>query len=522
MKVSYNLIDEPWITCRMPDGGPREFGLCEVLGQAHTIEEIQAQTPLVAVSLLRLLVGLVHRIQGGPATVGEWGAMWDRGHFDLAGVEGYLSSWRHRFDLFDKEFPFMQVGGFHIVDGSGSPKAPATTALLAHEAATGNNATLFDHACDESPVLLPAAQAARRLVAHQFYAIGGGKGGTSDRFGEHPYLSSGPLVGGVVLVPIGRTLFHTIMLNLILPGFHKVSATNDDAPSWEWEHFPAPGKWQAGGYLSQLTYPSRYCRLMRPAEASASTPQTAVTGVYTAQALTPDNAVVSPWMASRQLKDGSVVPVAMRVDRLLWRDAHVFFSQPRIAGSRLDGRPAVIRQLELLLTRVDDVSAVAIDAFGLANDKAKLLAWRRESFRLPAAMLEDEELRHLLDEAVQRAEEIGTHVVSTLKPLAKVALFNDAGYRATGREHDRLVSAIEPNPFWGRMNDPFRTLLHHLPDNTLEALAAWEKKCAEEALASLRQLITRLSGPRAAFIKEEARAENLFHAWIRQTNRYQT
>jgi len=520
MSLSYNLVDEPWVPCRHLQGETVELSLRELLLEAHNTVEIQAETPLITASLLRLLFALAQRVENGPASVGELMSLWEQGRFDAKLVHNYLDHWHHRFDLFDDEFPFLQVGGFSIVDKKGRPKPPATTAVLKHEAATGNNATLFDHASDESPTALNPAQAARRLVAHQFFAVGGGKGGTSNRFGEHPYLSAGPLVGGVLLIPIGPTLFHTVLLNLIMPGYHKVPPSKDDAPSWEWDELPSPGKFWPDGYLSTLVHPSRYCRLVTRASEDDER-SVSVVGVYSAQGLTMEGGPTPAWMAVRPLKDGTLAPVPMRVDRLLWRDAHVFFGSPGREGSRPDGRPAVLRQLDQLLQFVEGLPSVSVDAFGLSNDKAKLLAWRQESFRLPIGLLHDEELRQLVDDAVDRAEKIGTHVITVMKPIANLALFKDPRHRAKGKEHDRVRAAIEPNPYWSHMDVPFREFLSEIANDPNYALAHLEDRCQNVALESMEQLMTRLGNPRASFYKEMAKAEIRLRAWLASTNRYQ-
>ena len=51
MTYSFNLIDQPWIPCTMPDGSHTELSLQDTLLQAHEIREIFDQSPLVTVRI---------------------------------------------------------------------------------------------------------------------------------------------------------------------------------------------------------------------------------------------------------------------------------------------------------------------------------------------------------------------------------------------------------------------------------------------------------------------------------------
>ena len=58
MPVSFNLVDEPWLPVMWSDGTAGEVGLRDALVRAHEIREMVDGSPLVTVSLHRLL--LVH------------------------------------------------------------------------------------------------------------------------------------------------------------------------------------------------------------------------------------------------------------------------------------------------------------------------------------------------------------------------------------------------------------------------------------------------------------------------------
>jgi CRISPR system Cascade subunit CasA len=165
MKYSFDLTAQPWIPCIMSDGTAVQVGLQEALSRAHEIREILAPSPLVTVSLHRLLLAILHR-NFGPSDAQQWRDMWQSGQFAAEPLMQYFDKWRHRFDLFDSERPFYQYPGL-------PDKMFKSVALLAYELASGNNPTLFDHSLDNHPQALDAGQAACLVVATQSFHLGG-------------------------------------------------------------------------------------------------------------------------------------------------------------------------------------------------------------------------------------------------------------------------------------------------------------------------------------------------------------
>ena len=92
MTYSFNLIDQPWIPCTMPDGSHVELSLQGTLLQAHEIREIFDQSPLVTAALHRLLLAILHR-NFGPASRSEWQTLWQAKRFDSARLGSYFSGW---------------------------------------------------------------------------------------------------------------------------------------------------------------------------------------------------------------------------------------------------------------------------------------------------------------------------------------------------------------------------------------------------------------------------------------------
>src|SRR5205823_4949079 len=109
--------------------------------------------------------------------------------------------------------------------------------------ASGNNMSLFDHHWDGAPDAVSAAEAARRIVATQVFALGGGV--------DRPFnRRQGPLASGYSVLLVGDNLFETLALNLVqYDEYEPMRSSAEDVPSWEQDSIPAPdpsGTWPRG------------------------------------------------------------------------------------------------------------------------------------------------------------------------------------------------------------------------------------------------------------------------------------
>lgn len=75
----FNLVDEPWIPCLMLEDNTREeLSLGGVFARSREIRELYDPSPLVTVSLHRLLLAILHR-NFGPRNLDAWRDLWVRG-----------------------------------------------------------------------------------------------------------------------------------------------------------------------------------------------------------------------------------------------------------------------------------------------------------------------------------------------------------------------------------------------------------------------------------------------------------
>ena len=55
----FNLVDEPWIPCLLPNGRADDLSLPDTLVHAHDIKEIFDPSPLVVTALHRQLLAIL-------------------------------------------------------------------------------------------------------------------------------------------------------------------------------------------------------------------------------------------------------------------------------------------------------------------------------------------------------------------------------------------------------------------------------------------------------------------------------
>lgn len=264
---AFNLVDEPWIP--VVTGGRRvEVNLRDALVDAHRLDGLAVDDPLEAVAVLRqVLLPVVMDALGASRDREEWAQRWDAGAFPRDRIEAYLAEHTHRFNLFDPVRPFAQVAGLRTAKDETKP-----VSLLIPRLASGNNVPLFSARTENDPPALAPAQAARALLAAHCWDTAAIKSGAADdpqmKAGKTTGNPTGPLGQLGVTVPIGATLFHTLLLNTrILPqGVHPV-----DRPQWRAE-VPAGHTWRtrgALGLLDLLTWQSRRVRLIVESDAAA-------------------------------------------------------------------------------------------------------------------------------------------------------------------------------------------------------------------------------------------------------------
>lgn len=484
----FNLVDEPWIPCLLSSGDRRDLGLRDTLIRAREVREIYDPSPLVTVALHRLLLAILHRTFG-PATFAAWKTLWQAGRGDASALDRYFSKKRHLFNLFDPERPFYQVP---FMDGV----AQGPVQRLAQEAATGNNPTLFDHSYTSRPVPVPAAQAARWLLATQAFAIGGG---VSKPFN----LMDAPLARGYTVLVQGENLFETLALNLIPPP-STVLASAENLPAWEQDHPSVPDKegTPERGYVDYLTWQSRRIHLVPDPDGRT------VTFCQVQQNLKPRPGLLDPFKPYRRDKQGGYIPMRLDPGRAVWRDTHALlqFTDPA------DKRPEVLEHLagiqeEREMGALEARPAYRLSILGLATEpgKATAIFWTHEKLPLPLQYLADALLLDHLQHALTLAEETARVLANSARYFGQLLVRGEKDPAAK-----QVADHISPAQlYWSRLEAPFRELLSGLPANPEAARDRWAARLRQTAVESFRLALQGMDQT-ARMLRAAALAERFF------------
>lgn len=530
MRASFNLVDEPWIPCvLLASGERRDLSLRDTLARAAEIREIDDPSPLVTVALHRLLLAILHR-NVGPAGLESWHTLWSKGAWDSATLGQYLDTWRHRFELFDAERPFYQAASLDF-------QYEKPIATLTHELASGNNTTLFDHTTEAARPVFSAAQAARRVVAFQSFALSGlvsfEKGQDRNRFGS---AIAAPLVKGAVAMIKGGNLFETLMLNAhaynaVLP----FKRDDGDLPAWERDDETVAGDRFPTGYLDLLTWQSRRILLHPEPDTAGHVMVRSVVIMKGTQF--PESFSLyekEPMFAFRRnLKaKGSQDPfpvVGFQEERAVWRDSHVLFQ----STADLNTRPMMLDWLNDLVSEgyLDRSQTVPLEMYGLCADRASVLFWRHERLQLPLAYLNDRDLFDKLREALTRAEDVGRNLRSSIWLLATLSLApdsdNSAARQPATKDISNLADSLDPTRFyWARLQANFMDLLRDLADARAASsnaptfgngtLADWASALRTTAWAAFVD-VTRGMDASARSLKAIASAERRLNGLLNET-----
>ena len=474
--VRFDLRTEPWIPVIDKTGAGVELGIRETLARSHELRGIANASPLVEVALHRLLLAVLHRVVDGPRSPDDWQRLWVRGRFDEPAIDAYLGRFADRFDLFGTERPFYQDAGLIAAGLRVSP-----IVKLAHEfASEGNAPLLFDHTVDGS---FDPATAARYLVAHQVFSLGGTV--TRTPGSTNPSAASGPSARAAHFRVSGTTLFETLTWNLVR---YEPAADvpvpvigEADLPAWERAAAPTGAVRQPTGYLDVLTWQSDRVQLAAPDADGAVTGAVIIAG----DRIDPGRelSVIEPTMlafASRGSKAGptQLREVRMSATRSLWRDSTVL-----IAVSGADPgwrRPTVLDWAAELawfgFGGLGETHLVPLEAGGLVGAKAKTLLWRREGMSLPTAALRDPARAEQIRIALRAAERIGAMLGDGTvdsagadkglpRPLARIAiaLLGTKEHPPRPEAIRTFISGTGAAPrYWSALSTPFALLLNEL------------------------------------------------------------
>ncbi len=482
MTFSFNLWTEPWIPAVDHAGQGRLLGIRTLLAEAHALREIQGDVPPETAALYRLLLAILHRIFGPPDRA-TWRRLYDAGAFEMTAIDAYAEAWSKRFDLLHPTHPFGQAANSRV--------KPKSVISLALEMAQGNNAVLFDHHTEADGATLDPAQAARKLLAAQAFAVGG-LTGMEDKFTDTPWAK------GVVFLAQGDSLFETLLLNLVVvKGDAPMPSMGSDLPAWERDDACQPERVVPSGYLDYLTWTNRRILLMPLQLADGST---GIREMTWAPALRLELKDPDPFFHATANKDKAGPAwriLQFNTERALWRDSSTLFTLNKMhevwAPVSFVHLARLVAENHLPVGR-----SMRFMAIGMSKDKAKIEFFRLESSALPLIYLARQELVDVLGDELRRAEDVGWALRRAVLEFGRALLLpmtlaKDAEESLDRDQRNRVLAFVSPweteGRYWAELDLAFPQLLHDLAEpatQEADARQRWRSAVKAAALAAFR------------------------------------
>lgn len=517
----FNLIDEPWIPIRYPDGRSAELGIRDTLLQAAHIAEIQDASPLVVAAVHRFLLAVLYRALEGP-TDGLQARTWFKSGLPTEQIDAYLTRWRERFWLFHERQPFGQVADY-------VPKKWHAWTKLAAEHNANDTRVLFDHVDVRNAGVIPTAKAARWLLAIQTFALGGGNS-------DLGYTKHAPSATVVMALPLGRNLADTLLF-LLVPQNRFVLA--EDIPVWERESesleaLEKGGARAASGYADLYTWRSRSIRLL--AEADLSIARIAfASGVDPLTELQTD-----PMVGYRTDEKRGRLPVIFR-ERAFWRDFDSLL--PDASG---DAPQVVVHAIDLGRS-VPERFPSTILVVGQSSAKAKIEYWRMETFVCPKAGTDVRTARRTIERLLRTAQAAARDIERGMKSAAKLMVARtsrklkddkyvagkwvpgDASNFIGKRDRDADPAALEV--YWAMLEIAFHQVLTYMAteisiDDEDQLICDWLKQVREAVDAAWHQFSESACFANGwtirALVQAEEESVNACRRWLeREINKFE-
>ena len=476
MKISFNLLSQPWIPCIQNDGSTVELGLFETLSQAHEFHSLEGDSPLETASLIRLLLAVLHRVVD-THNQDSWMDIWQTGHFSEKALESYLRQWENRFDLFDEEHPFYQQRHDLVDPWAAIKLLPGMSAV-----------PLYYHAVETEESRYTPAQAARILITAHTFATPGIRNPQKNLF-----FNGGPWLSGKVFFLEGNSLFQTLMLNLLryAPDHPdpNLCQTDEDAPAWEMDNPFFPERTLPLGYLDYLTWQNRRVYLI-PVEEEG---QIWVKEVVEAPGLKLQGEIRDPMKAYIRDEKKGFKMLYLDKSKALWRQSSAFLdikSKDRRPPQALLWAADLIEENDLPVSMKLRLMTVGV----VVENNSKIVLHRMERMPLPLQILENTDLALKLRKEVDYAENVKNQLFFAVNTMAGLLISADSDLpdnrRASNDDIKKLMAHWHwEDNYWPPLEFAFYDLVQDLADNVPEAISIWRKIVQSTAQDSLEDVI---------------------------------
>ena len=385
--MNFNVLTEPWIPARLPDGSIREYGVLELLEHAHELVEITDAMPNYEFGMYRFLfVFLMDAYR--PKRQRDIRNLLESGHFDMDVIQTYVEECNRngeRFDLLDEWHPFLQQAtGW---EENTEEKSPAN---LNPALPSGNNHVHFDHTVEADSVMSPS-EAVKALCAINLFSAAGVQGYPSTPSGAPP----------VYTIVQGNNLFETLSFGMV-PS--QLLDRYDDPPAvWRYNGaIQAKNKTASTSLLFGLMFPCRRIRL-------CSLKDGLVTGILFEQGMNYENydAWTDPYVTYTEGKKGRQ-NLKPNMDKENWRNLGTILNTD-------NGAPYVITQA----VGFDTLQVLTLITYSAVTNQMNYLDLQRGNYCVPVSFVESPILFQFLCSLLENVETEGDRLSKSIYILQK-------------------------------------------------------------------------------------------------------
>lgn len=498
----FNLWSAPWITAERVTGGMETVGIEQALLNAADYRALFDPSPLVIVSVHRLLVAILQDIFQ-PEYEEDLLELWEAAGFPPAKIQQFGDAYAHRFDLFSEDAPFLQSADIPLYPekkGQGKPIGE-----LVHEQTAGTAVVHYYHVYDGEQILCSTC-CAKGLSTIPTFSQPGGRGFSTSVNGIPP----------IYVIPSGKTYYHSLISCLITPDFQPTADRENDIP-W-WRHAPIVGKKEEVlrvGYLHGLTFPARQVRLY-PTRMEKNCTRCGKKTEWGAKEMSyepgesrPKESPFwrDPFVAYRHNEGNQPVALRPKQAHAVWREYGSLFLPQTQEGSHL--RPAFIGQLEVEEIRealpYGKTTPIPFQTFGLRIDQKKIFEWESSGFLVPPRILSDVDTAVKVTAALDFAFKCdgilkNVYAKHFSGPSAKYP--NAQPIKGTAAHKNQMTQA-----YWQTLGDQFQEwILRFTPEADIDAIFEdWLQIVIRAGATAFRNAAQQLnSGASTALICEEA------------------
>ena len=469
--MNYNVLTEPWIPARLLDGSIKEYGVLDLLENAHNLVEITDAMPNYEFGMYRFLfVFLMDAYH--PKRQRDIRVLLEKGAFDMDLIRRYVEECNQdgeRFDLLDEVHPFLQQAEGWENAGEKSP------ANLNPVMPSGNNHVHFDHTL-ESKTILSLKEAAKALCAVNLFSTAGVQGYPSTPSGAPPLYS----------IVKGDNLFQTLLFGTVPSNVFE--QYDHPGPVWRFnENIVSKKKIASTSLLFGLQFPCRRIRI------KSSDGQ--VSSILYEQGMNYDNyeAWIDPFVTYMQGKQGRT-NLKPNLDKENWRNLDAILNME-------NGGAYVIRQAN----EITENNVLKLVTYSAVTNQMNYLDLQRGEYIVPKQIVDNKSCYDFMCNLLLITEEKGKKLSGNLFLLQKALNRVDG---ATASERSRTMER-----YYFRCRQAFFTKINSIDVNSTEEFKqmqeSWVLLVESILWSEYNQFVDRLGGESSLYLKAEKIKQSL-------------